>query len=1105
MGFSTHEIWMVLRARDEATRMMRGVSQAMRRTEAGQAAAQIENIRRVQAAERAQFDSLVANSRRVTEISRVHIGDLEAQRNKVVDVGRTYTKETNTRIADIQRQARAQARAHTETIDGYRSQILNIREQGAIDTKTKQNSIAALQRKIGWEQLASRESARTFQTEIDGIKSAAAIRMADFDTNVGERNKLINLHKETDSVRAQSMDTIKRSQGILKEVATQEIADQQRIIDMHNQKINKLQGVGQAAMLAGTGFLIMGGLAMSGFATASQASIDYRQAAMLTFTQVDDKAEFSADWIIATGKKIGKQYPVEFGSIQPALYDLFSSIEIKSKEVAEVMIANIAKAAVGGAVTMEVAGKGVLEIINAWGMNIDDVSAATVTLNRVNDVAFMLVKEGVGSYQQFSDAIGRSIPSAVKAGATYEDMAGGLAFMTRMGMSTAMASTSLGRAFDLVSNPKFEQNMKKYGMTTRDASGNFLQMTDIVDQLKNHTKDMSEGQLADFLKNVTFGAGGTVQAMRFLNHAVHDSEGLLNNLTDAMYNSAGAADMAYDIMSQTPEAKIQELANQFEIFKITIGDTVNVAIMPLVNALTQVFDWFNNLSPEMQQTITIVAMVTAGISVLLGIVLLIGGAFALMVAAVGSVSAVFTVLLGPAALVVGAIVAIIAIIVLCINYWPEISAAAIAAWDWIVGVWNGFAEWFMGLWNGAIEAVVNWYNNTVIQVQALWDAIVGFFANLPAAAQAMWDELVAQVVGWATGVGSTIQGFWDTVVGFFSSGVGEAILQINPLVVFFTVTLPAVWDSLVATVAALFLTIVAIFQGDTDQIKEIWSKWGQKILEIWNTAKDKVWNAIKTLWTSISDAFNNGIKNVIAWWENLKMQLTIKAINMMLDLAAKVQNGIDTVVTFFRELPGKVVAGVTKLASDLQSQGQKWLSQLLTAVSTGATNVINFFQGLPGRIISTLSSAAGQMVSVGSNMIQGLIRGITAAAGRVASAAMDVVKGAINAAKNVLGIKSPSKVFEAIGIFSGEGLAIGLKEMEDQVSRAGMEMAAAAIHPVVVPVSYSGTGSSDTPSNNGSEDDPRGNNITVNVHTEEIDPEKHAADLGYEIGNRLGW
>ena len=61
------------------------------------------------------------------------------------------------------------------------------------------------------------------------------------------------------------------------------------------------------------------------------------------------------------------------------------------------------------------------------------------------------------------------------------------------------------------------------------------------------------------------------------------------------------------------------------------------------------------------------------------------------------------------------------------------------------------------------------------------------------------------------------------------------------------------------------------------------------------------------------------------------------------------------------------------------------------------------------------------------------------------SAVSDAVGGAINAAKNLLGIKSPSRVFRQFGLFTDEGFVIGVKAGTGKVLKSMAGMAQGAI------------------------------------------------------------
>ncbi|WEK38691.1 MAG: hypothetical protein P0Y50_09005 [Candidatus Brevundimonas colombiensis] len=62
----------------------------------------------------------------------------------------------------------------------------------------------------------------------------------------------------------------------------------------------------------------------------------------------------------------------------------------------------------------------------------------------------------------------------------------------------------------------------------------------------------------------------------------------------------------------------------------------------------------------------------------------------------------------------------------------------------------------------------------------------------------------------------------------------------------------------------------------------------------------------------------------------------------------------------------------------------------------------------------------------GRAIMQGLIGGVRAMLGEVASAVVGVANGAVSRFKGVLGIKSPSRVFAALGGYTMEGLTMGL-------------------------------------------------------------------------------
>jgi tape measure domain-containing protein len=82
--------------------------------------------------------------------------------------------------------------------------------------------------------------------------------------------------------------------------------------------------------------------------------------------------------------------------------------------------------------------------------------------------------------------------------------------------------------------------------------------------------------------------------------------------------------------------------------------------------------------------------------------------------------------------------------------------------------------------------------------------------------------------------------------------------------------------------------------------------------------------------------------------------------------------------------------------------------------------------GLINRIMGFVEAARSGGAGIGDAIVDGIAGAIAGGAGRVVDAVKGAAGGAVDTAKSVLGIKSPSKVFEQIGVHTVEGFAKGI-------------------------------------------------------------------------------
>lgn len=91
--------------------------------------------------------------------------------------------------------------------------------------------------------------------------------------------------------------------------------------------------------------------------------------------------------------------------------------------------------------------------------------------------------------------------------------------------------------------------------------------------------------------------------------------------------------------------------------------------------------------------------------------------------------------------------------------------------------------------------------------------------------------------------------------------------------------------------------------------------------------------------------------------------------------------------------------------------------------------------------VGEVKSTTGEWKDVGVGMMQGIIDGIREMRSEVINAAVEVAQAALQAAKTVLGIASPSKAFMAVGLWAIEGLRNGILYEKGRSEEASAEVA----------------------------------------------------------------
>ena len=316
-----------------------------------------------------------------------------------------------------------------------------------------------------------------------------------------------------------------------------------------------------------------------------------------------------------------------------------------------------------------------------------------------------------------------------------------------------------------------------------------------------------------------------------------------------------------------------------------------------------------------------------------------------------------------------------------------------------------------------------------------------------------------------------IQGVVSTVGGALSSL--WAVLMANPIVL------------VIAAIAALVAGFIWAW-NNIDGFKEFW-------INLWENIKTVASNALQGLQNFFTQTVPQMISNIGTWFSNLPSTIwywlcfaVSYAVLWVAQMGQKAYEAgskfVQNVITFIQQLPGRIWTWLTTTISRVGSWVVRMASRAQQAGSRFLNGVSTFIQQLPGRvwsflvstisrvisfaanfaqkgreaaqrfkdnIINGISSLPGRMVSIGSNIIHGIITGITNAAGNLFSTMQNIASRALNAAKDALGIHSPSTVFrDMVGKMIPAGVTVGIEANAGKTIKAIKDYASSLVETI---------------------------------------------------------
>lgn len=506
--------------------------------------------------------------------------------------------------------------------------------------------------------------------------------------------------------------------------------------------------------------------------------------------------------------------------------------------------------------SLKLAGAAGMQLAECTNIVTDTMSMFGMQASEATKMTDMLAYAQANSntdVQQLGEALKYCGASANAMGYDLADTTALLGVFSDQGLKGSAAGTTLNAMFRDM-KAKAKDGAIAIGDTNVaivDANGNYRDMTDILADVEKATEGMTQAERDMALSSIW----GT-EALKGVNMAFEAGVPKIREFEEGIRNSDGAASEMYDTMQNNLKGAIDNMKSAFEGLLITIGQRLIPIFQNLVEGITNVFTWFNNLNPAIQNVIIGVG----GFLAVLGPLLLLGsslisnlglmatglmaltGTTTLAAAATSAFGSVMAFITGPIGLTIAAITALIAVGVALIANWDTIKAKCGEIWENIKTIIDNAFTWICDIIGVDSELIKT----------TLFDT---------------WNDITKNITEALSNIFSVISDTWNNI----KTIIGDKITAVKDIL-FETFTF--IKDEVIGAIGD---AIQALIDGDWEECKRIISEAinniKQKLQEAWNKIKQNISEAMNNIKTAIGDGWNKIKTDVSEKMSNIKQDL----------------------------------------------------------------------------------------------------------------------------------------------------------------------------------------------------------------------------------------
>lgn len=345
--------------------------------------------------------------------------------------------------------------------------------------------------------------------------------------------------------------------------------------------------------------------------------------------------------------------------------------------------------------------------------------------------------------------------------------------------------------------------------------------------------------------------------------------------------------------------------------------------------------------------------------------------------------------------------------------------------------WASFTSFLSSAWQSVVsfvtslgQNIANFFTQTIPNAI---QSVIQWFQQLPSAIGTALSNLITSIGTWAVSFGQSAlqagQQFVSNIANFLTN-LPATIAYWLAYGITFVVLWAAQLGSQAISAGQQFLANLGTFFVQLPG--NIWNWLTSTVASVASWAAQMGANALSAGSQFLSNVgtFISQLPSNVGSWLSGAVSAAASFVGRMASNAVNAGSRfLSSIGSYISQVPGRIGAGLSGAISAVGSFASSMASGALRAGQQFLSNLVN-----------TLASIPGRMVSIGSQIVHGIISGITGSIGKVGSAILGGVKDAISGVKNFLGIHSPSRLFrDQIGRNIGLGLAQGISNSQAAV------------------------------------------------------------------------